>query len=199
MAATLEVRELRMGVREIEMDHNNFQPNFSREKNMRRLTLITLSVLLLATVARAQALEQSWDNLKTLREGEKIQVVDQKLKSQNGTFVSFSDEAITFQADKDQITIQRAEVFRVSSRKGASRGEHALVGLAIGAGTGFMLGMAGCANATDQNECSGSDKAALGAVVALFLGGIGAGVGALVPSDYPTIYRAERRKDTTAP
>ena len=82
---------------------------------MRRLFQVSLSILLLTTVAEAQAPEQSWDNLQTLREGEKIQVVDQKLKSQNGTFVSFSDEAITFQADKDQITIQRADVFRVSS------------------------------------------------------------------------------------
>src|SRR3989338_9118247 len=126
------------------MDHNvaNLSSNHRRD-NMRRLTLITLSVLLLATIAGAQAPEQSWDNLKTLGEGEKIQVVDQKLKSQNGTFVSFSDEAITFQAGKDAVTIQRPDVFRVSSQeRGRSRGRNALIGLGIGTAGGVGLGIA---------------------------------------------------------
>ena len=166
---------------------------------MRRLTLITLSVLMLATIAGAQAPEQSWDNLKTLREGEKIQVVDQKLKSLKGTFVSFSDEAVTLQVGKDTVAVQRADVFRVSSQKGMGRGKHALVGLAIGAGAGLALGMASCAYVTDQNKCKASDLAGLGAAEAALFGGIGAGVGALVPASHPTIYRAERRKDQTAP
>jgi len=162
---------------------------------MHRLTLITLSVLLLATIAGAQAPEQSWDNLKTLREGEKIQVVDQKLKSQNGTFVSVSEEAITFQAGKDAVTIQRADVFRVSSReRGRTRGRNALRGLAVGAGIGLALGGAMAASHAEDIPLA---VELVG--LPLELGGIGAGIGAALPPGHPTIYRAERRKDQTAP
>ncbi|MBI4458946.1 MAG: hypothetical protein HY648_02665 [Acidobacteria bacterium] len=167
---------------------------------MRRLTLITLSVLLLATVAGAQTPEQSRDNLKTLREGEKIQVVDQKLKSQNGTFVSFSEEAITFQADKDAVTIQRADVFRVSSREHPRRGHSALVGLGVGAAVGAAAGAAVGAALGEGGDLGRALTAGLGALYFAPVGaGIGAGLGAAFSSSYPTIYRAERRKDKTAP
>ncbi|MBI3896346.1 MAG: hypothetical protein HY313_10505 [Acidobacteria bacterium] len=164
---------------------------------MYRLTLITLSFLLLTTIAGAQAPEQSWDDLKTLREGEKIQVVDQKLKSLNGTFVSVSEEAITFQTGKDAVTIQRGDVFRVSSReRGHSRGRNALLGLAIGAAAG--AGLYGGVLAA-QGGAEDIPPAALIAGGALLFGGVGAGVGAALPAGHPTIYRAERRKDQTAP
>ncbi|MBI2817265.1 MAG: hypothetical protein HYX72_10025, partial [Acidobacteria bacterium] len=114
----------------------------SQEEIMRHLLQITLSVVLLASIAGAQGpqqssqnQEQSWDNLRTLRAGEKIQVVDQKLKSQNGTFIAVSDDALTFRVGKDHVTIQQADVFRVSSReRGRSRGGNTLIGLAVGAG-----------------------------------------------------------------
>ncbi|OFW09915.1 MAG: hypothetical protein A3G20_03135 [Acidobacteria bacterium RIFCSPLOWO2_12_FULL_59_11] len=161
---------------------------------MRRLTLITLSVLLLATIAGAQATEQSWDNLKSLQVGQKIQVVNQRLKSQNGTFVSVSEEAIIFQTGKDAVTIQRADVFRVSSQKGMGRGEHALIGLAIGAAAGAVIGGIG------GSSLEGGGGAAPFAVLVGGMGaGIGAGIGAALPAGHPTIYRAERRKDQTAP
>ncbi|OFW12743.1 MAG: hypothetical protein A3H27_08365 [Acidobacteria bacterium RIFCSPLOWO2_02_FULL_59_13] len=188
VVAALEVRRLRVGV-------ENFN---TQEGNMNRLLQITLSVLLLATIAGAQDPEQSWDNLRTLRVGEKIQVVEQKLRSQNGTFVAFSDDAITFQADKDAVTIQRADVFRVSSReRGRSRGRNALIGLAIGASVGLAVGTAldyALSDAPDPHINIGPV-----ASFALLGTGIGAGVGAAWPPGHPTIYRAERRKDQTAP
>ncbi|OFV94605.1 MAG: hypothetical protein A3F68_11110 [Acidobacteria bacterium RIFCSPLOWO2_12_FULL_54_10] len=166
---------------------------------MRRLLLSTLSVLMLASFAGAQTPEQSWDNLKTLREGEKIQVVDQKLKSQNGTFVSVSDEDITIQSDQDAVTIQRGDVFRVSSKeRGRSRGQNALRGLMVGAGVGVGLGGAMYASG-GLDVSQGEALAAAFVAVPLWIGGIGAGIGAAMPAGHPTIYRAERRKDQTAP
>ena len=162
---------------------------------MRRLMQITLSVLLLATAAGAQTPEQSWDNLKTLREGEKIQVVDQKLKSQNGTFVSVTEEAITFQTDKDAVTIQRADLFRVSSKeRGRSRGRNALIGFGVGAAIG--AGLVGVAMAATGGVES-ADAALLGTT--LMFGGLGAGVTAAMAPGHPTIYRTERRKDQSTP
>ena len=164
---------------------------------MNRLFQITFSVLLLATVAGAQDPEQSWENLRTLGGGEKIQVVDQKLKSQNGTFVAFSDDAITFRVDKDEVTVQRADVFRVSSReRGHTRGRNALRGLAVGAGVGLVLGIAAGAS----GGLTGDERYTVPLVVApLEFGLIGAGIGAAWTPGHPTIYRAERRKDQTAP
>ena len=157
---------------------------------MRRLMQITLSVLLLATAAGAQTPEQSWDNLKTLREGEKIQVVDQKLKSQNGTFVSVSDEDITIQSDQDAVTIQRGDVLRVSSREHHKRLRNTLIGLVVGAGAGAAMG---------ASEAESHNRREVAAYMVPTLGGIGAGIGAAMPAGHPTIYRAERRKDQSAP
>ena len=174
---------------------------------MRYLFQISLSVLLLATIARAQTLEQSqgqkpeqsWENLRTLRVGEKIQVVDQKLKSQNGTFVAFSDDVITFQADKDEVAIQRADVLRVTSRERSKRKRNALIGLAVGAAAGAAALAAPLAgNCCNPDVGSAGVAIVVGAGAAL-AGGVGAAVGAAIPSGHPTIYRAERRKDQTAP
>jgi hypothetical protein len=68
---------------------------------MRWVLLVAVSLLPFARVAQAQDPEQSWENLRTLRVGERIQVVDQRLKSQNGTFLSVSDDAITFQLEQN--------------------------------------------------------------------------------------------------
>lgn len=164
---------------------------------MRRLILITLSLLLLATAAGAQSPEQTWDNQRTLGVGEKIQVVDQKLKSQNGTFVSVSDDAITFQVDKDEVTVRRPDVFRVSSReRGHSRGRNALIGLVVGGGVGLGIGVAMLASRSlDVPEAT---TAAL-VQAPLSIGFVGDGIGAALPPGRPTIYRTERRKDQTAP
>ena len=127
---------------------NWLQPFFKlQEENMRQLIQVTCSVLLLASIAGAQGTEQSWDNLRTLRAGEKVQVVDQKLRSQNGKFASVSDESITVQEGKDSVTIQRAYVFRVNSReRGRSRGRNTLIGLAVGGLGGLGLGVVMAAN-----------------------------------------------------
>ena len=162
---------------------------------MRQLIQVTGSILLLASIAGAQSTEQSWDNLGTLRAGEKVQVVDQKLRSQDGTFVSVSDDAITIQARKDSVTIQRVDVYRVSSReRGHSRGQNTLMGLAVGGLAGLGLGVVMAANHAEDVPI-----AAELAGMPLLFGGIGAGVSAALPAGHPTIYRAERRKDQTAP
>jgi hypothetical protein len=174
---------------------NNFD---GWRKHMTRCLLIAVSLLLLAQAARAQASEPSWNRLRIFHVGDKIQVVDQNLKSQNGTFIAFSEDAITYQMDQDAVTMQRDDVYRVSSLKSMSRTKHALIGLGIGAAWGLAFGIGGCAEFTDSSSCSGSDKAAAGATLGVAFGGVGAGFGALKPTDRPIIYRAERRQTRTA-
>ena len=158
---------------------------------MRRVQLIALSVVLLSAGAQAQDLEQSWANLRILRVGQKIQVVDQKLKSQDGTFVSVSDDAISLRVDQDEISVQRAEVLRVSSHQGMGRGKHTLIGLAVGVGGGLVVGLALGSLFTEPNEGL-KDPAFLPAFIGLGAG-IGAGIGAALPTGRPTVYRAGRR------
>ena len=179
---------------------NNFQwiARRLREENMRTLFQISLSILLLATIAGAQSPEQTWDNLRKLDVGQKIQVVDQKLKSQDGTFVSFSEDAISFRVNQNEVGVQRADVLRVSTREGIrSRGRHTLWGLGIGAAAGLGIGLGLGSAFTETNE--GLDNPGF---LPTFIGlgaGIGAGVGAALPAGHPTIYRAERRQGQTAP
>ena len=163
---------------------------------MRSVMLIAVSVVLLSAVAQAQDPEQSWGNLRTLQAGQKIQVVDQNLKSQDGTFVRVSDEAITFQVRQDEVTIQRADVFRVSSRERSKRGRNALIGLAIGGAIGVVVGIPVAGRI--RNATPG-DMTWIAATLGGIVGGIGAGIGAALPAGQPTIYRAERRQTQTAP
>ena len=163
---------------------------------MRHLFLITLSIFLIVGLAQAQDPEQSWGNLRTLQAGQKIQVVDQKLRSQEGVFVGFSDEAISLRVDQDTVSIDRGDVLRVSSRKHMSRGKHALIGLAIGAGAGLGIG-GGLASVRSESD----EKVGVAGVVGLgiFGAGVGGGIGAALPAGQPTIYRAERRQTQPAP
>jgi len=154
---------------------------------MNRFIVLSLGVLMLSITAGAQAQEESWDNLRSLRAGEKIQVVDQKLKSQTGTFVSVSDEAISLRVNQDEISVQRADVLRVSSSEGMGRGKHTLIGLAVGGVGGLAVGLALGSLFTEPNEGL-KDPAFLPAFIGLGAG-IRAGIGAALPAGRPTIYR----------
>ena len=169
-------------------------PN-SKEAIMRKLIVAIGASLLLAGQLLAQTGQDSWDNLKALGVGERIQVVDQKLKSLTGTFVAVTEEAISFQVGQDSVTVQRPEVLRVSSRERTRRGRNALIGLGIGAAAGVAIGVLSAASDPETTEREYPLAAVGGAVL---FGGVGAGVGAAIPS-YPTIYRSARRKGQSKP
>jgi len=57
---------------------------------MRGVFLATFVAGLASGVAFAQTTTDSWANLKQLRPGQKIEVVDVKLKSLKGTFLALS-------------------------------------------------------------------------------------------------------------
>ena len=69
-----------------------------------------------------------------------------------------------------------------------------MAGAGVGAGMGGGLDAGGGADVSQ-----GEALAAAFVAVPLWIGGIGAGIGAAMPAGHPTIYRAERRKDQTAP
>lgn len=149
--------------------------------------LLLLWVVPLGLMAGDSGLD-SWDNLARLGSGERVEVVDMKLKSFRGTFVSFSPEAISLHVGSDEVAVQRADVLRVTSRERNRRGRHALMGMAIGGGIFTALGVLVTRACSNEGTCGAGT--ALG--IAGFGVGIGAGLGAASPG-YPTIYRTKKR------
>lgn len=155
---------------------------------MRTATISILILSLFTPRAMAQGPNESWDNLKQLQPGQKIEVVDMDLKSFKGTFISSSEEAISLRVDGGEVLIERARVMRVTDLTHARRGRNALIGLAIGLGTGLVVGAA-----LDSSELSGGAQGAMKAGLTPLGGAVGAAIGAMKPSGARTIYRAPKR------
>ena len=115
------------------------------------------------------------------------------LKSFTGGFLGVSDEAIRIRMKKEERTIPRSEVFRVSVRTASRRGRNALIGVAIGAGLGAAAG-AGLLYGTGGSDFAGAIVGATTAIGA----GIGAGLGGAFPG-YSTVYRAAKRTQPPKP
>ena len=152
---------------------------------MRKATLVLVFLLLVPTFALAQSAEDSWGNLKQLRAGQKVEVVDTSMKSLRGPFVSVSEEAITLQVGKSQESIERAKVVRVSVRDNSHRTRNMLLG------AGILGGIALAATAVplgiSRNE--GTSCGACAAAIAAGFGG-GAALGAIPGSR--TVYRVKK-------
>ena len=157
------------------------------------------SLLLVTTIFSvslpAQELgEHSWENLQQVRVGQKIEVVDTNLKKLKGTFLSFSDEAISLRVKKQEVGVQRLNVFRVSAREHSKRLRNTLIGLGIGAAAGAVVGAAAVAGKPRQ-----AGERRLSMVIGTLIGaGAGTVVGAAF-SGYQTIYRAEGKRGGTQP
>ena len=150
---------------------------------------VLLLILLIAPArTQAQSLEDSWENLRQLRPGQRIEVVDMKLNSRQGAFTGYSEEAISLRTGKDEVTIPRADVLSVKNRESSHRGRNALLGLAIGAASGLVVGAVAGATYHEEGET--------GVFVLVFTpigAGVGAGVGAAMPAGEVTVYRAKSR------
>jgi hypothetical protein len=137
----------------------------------------------------AQAGQQSWTNLGVLHERQKIQVVDMNSKKYSGTFVNFSETALSYQGTKGEQTIQKQDVRRVKLMENKHRMRNTLIGAAVGAGAGAVIG------AASYQPCSPSQflciqpvaRGAIAGIGAVVGSAAGAVVGALLPS-HSTIY-----------
>jgi hypothetical protein len=151
-----------------------------------RLHLITALMLGLLAVPLSSGIESQWQELSKIQRDDRIQVVDQKLRSYTGRFISFSDEGITLLADKE-MTIAKPDVYRVTviSR---GRGRHVLRGLLFGTGIGLGIGAAASAPHSVEGH-----RGEVIATSALLGAGIGALVGVVKQPEIP-IYRTARVK-----
>lgn len=154
---------------------------------MRKLVLLILGSIVLTGHLLAQTGQDAWDNLKQLRVGQKIEIVDVKMKTLRGTFAGYSEDAISLRTGKAESSLQRTNVVRVGVRDTSKRKRNMLLGIAIGAGGGVAAGL--FADAPLRNEGHAPFFAPV-------LGAGGAGLGALagLSPGYRTIYRAEARR-----
>jgi hypothetical protein len=162
-----------------------------RKSAMKRAILwILFCVVGMPCAAFAQSSQSSWQNLSTLRAGQKIKVIEKDATTKNtetvtGTFASVSETALTLQQKGLERMIQKQDVRTVKLMGNSHRLRNALIGGAVGAGGGAGVGAASWEN---RGFAGGKGiGAAVGAVIGF---GVGAIVGALVPTHETVIYSA---------
>ena len=150
--------------------------------------LRTMILAMVPFIVFGQSTEDAWSNLSRLRAGQKIEVVDMKLKPVAGNFTAFSEGAITLLVGKDQVSIARANVFSVKNRGISHRRRNTLLGLGIGAAAGLAIGAIKGAAYHEEGEIP------VFLMVSTPIGaGIGGALGAALPAGHVTVYRAKAR------
>ena len=155
---------------------------------MLRLYALPLMGMVLASFAIAQDRdEHRWENVESLKVGQKLEVTTTQLRTIQGTYLSSSEAAIRLQTPQGEVSLMREEVFRVKSQE-SRRKQNILVGVVIGTLAGVVLGAA--VDYIDDVDGSdrGSNNGKLGGSVVG--AGVGAGIGSLF-AGHRVIYRAK--------
>src|SRR3984885_57325 len=151
-----------------------------------RFCLVFVLVLGLPAALCAQKQQGSWSDLRGLKVGQGIEVIEASMKRHGGQFVSVSDDVLTLQEKGSDVSVKREDIVRVSTASGARRGEHAVIGLVVGGLVGAAIG---AASGSSTGFLGGSSRG-LTALVGIAIGApSGAAVGATIPA-HATIYRA---------
>jgi hypothetical protein len=151
-----------------------------------RLCLVLVFVLGLPAALCAQKQQGSWSDLRGLRVGQGIVVIESSMKRHNGEFISVADDVLTLQEKGSDVSVKREVVVRVSTASGARRGEHAVIGLVVGGLAGAGIGAAAGSGSKDWIGVSEGVAALVGVAIGATGGAI---VGAVIPA-HTTIYRA---------
>jgi hypothetical protein len=154
-----------------------------------QLMTIVWGTALSISLRAQQPSEAGWETLNQLRPGERIEIIDQRLKTLKGTFLVVSPEAITVRHSKGETVVPRSDVLRIGSH-GGDRRKNALKGALLGLAAGLVMGAV--ADYLDDVDGSdpGSNNGKLGG--ALVGAAAGAGISAAFPG-YRTIYRSPKK------
>lgn len=157
------------------------------------------AVLLLSSSASwaVDAPKPDWDALLALRPGDSIQVVDDTLKSWQGSLLSVSPDEIVMRVDKGffregEKRLSRKSVFRVSR---VTHGRNTLIGLGAGLAAGAALS-AWAAQRIDKGYGGAITKGQAAALFLTTFGGAGAGIGYAIPH-LETLYRRPTAQPAT--
>jgi len=144
-----------------------------------------LILALVPGLGLAQSAKDSWDNLKLLQPGQRIEVVEKTMRSLRGPFVSVSEETIMIEVGKSQRSIERTKIVRVSVRDTSHRTRNMLLGAGILGGIALAAtAVPLMANSNEGNSCS----ACAAAIAAGFGGGVALGA---IPASR-TVYRIKK-------
>lgn len=130
--------------------------------------------LLVSLSPKSFAQSSDWGVVKYLAAGQKVEVKTTDGKTYVGKVQSITDDDLRI--GKSEL-IQKRDVERVRLRSSGHHGRNALIGLGVGAGIGAVFGAGSCGGKDawfSRGECA--------AVTAPLFGGLGAGIGALLPS-----------------
>jgi hypothetical protein len=146
----------------------------------RKKSSILVAFALMAMLARPQlAFAQvttdpiigSWERLKAIPPGDKVEVGLRKGQTLKGRLISVSDTVLTIERGKGTTDVTRGDMLRVFRMTPKSTKRATLIGL----GTGFGISMAGTAIFANTGERGG--EAGLWGLVAVVSGSVG---GALI-------------------
>ena len=106
---------------------------------MRRALLALVLLVFVPGVGSAQQPEDQWRELRNLRAGQKVRVVDTTFQKTEGRLVEVSEDYLKFKASGKELTLDRDKVTMVSLRSGLSTGKRILLGILSGALLGFRV------------------------------------------------------------
>lgn len=154
-----------------------------------RFCLVFVLVLGLPAALCAQKQQGSWSDLRGLKVGQGIEVIESSMKHHGGEFINVTDEVLTFQEGGSEVSIKRGDVVRVSTSSAPRRGEHALTGLIVGGAIGAGIGAAAGSSGSKTGWFNFNTRG-VGALVGIAIGApSGALIGAVIPA-HTTVYRA---------
>ena len=104
---------------------------------MRRVILALVFLVFVPGAGSAQQPEDQWGELKNLRAGQQVRVVDTTFQKTEGRLVEVSEDYLKFKANGKEVTLERDQVAMVSLRSGSSTGKRILLGILGGALLGF--------------------------------------------------------------
>jgi len=129
-----------------------------------------------------------WNNVTALARAAEVRVELSDSRTVRGDVLNVTEDSLAVNSASGQETFTRQQVLRVSLRKPSRRGRNVLVGLAFGAIAGAGIGFAGQAGCT--GFCDGGLTAAVTGVTTLSGAGLGALIGAAVPTGgWREVYR----------
>ena len=127
---------------------------------------------------------QSWEELRGLRTGDRVLVLDSAGRQHKGAFASVTDDAISFTSGKSLVSVEKTRVRRVKTPSGSRRLRNALIGIGIGVAIGVTTDQTlGTLFRNEAGESSGARALTYIAPIGIF-----GGIAAALPA-YKTIYR----------
>ena len=141
---------------------------------LRELLSVIVLIAMTSSAAFAQTARSTWGNLNQLKAGASVQVTQMNTTVTKGKFISYSQDTISLEVNKQVVEILRDNVRKVDLQKGKGRN------IVFGAIAGAALGLAVLAHGSTEGDWA--------AIFVPVGAGAGIGIGAIFPSAHSVVY-----------